>query len=215
MEIRKLFNRQHWKSIIALNTEVMFMKIYTYDRNTKEFLREETAFCDPKETQLKGFDVYLIPPYSVTVEPPEKKDGFARVWNCVDAWTYMEDHRGESVWKSYTEQMIVTELGAIPEGWSKVRPEKPLSVLDYDMAMEEHIRKARFERGYTTREPSEYRSSSVARWAQDAEDYIKFRDECMMYGLTVQNDYAAGKEAPTVEEFKKNLPVCVWTYGGE
>lgn len=94
-------------------------------------------------------------------------------------------------------------------------PPPEITPADYDRAMEEHIKAARVSRGYTTREPTEYLGSSVPRWAQDATDYIAFRDACMLYGLQVQNDYAAGKEVPTLEEFKANLPDVIWTYTEE
>ena len=47
---------------------------------------------------------------------------------------------------------------------------------DYDAALEEHLREARTERGYTMREPDMYINSAVPRWKQDAEDWIAFRD---------------------------------------
>lgn len=91
-------------------------------------------------------------------------------------------------------------------------PPPVITPADYDIAMEEHIKEARVARGYTTREPTEYLGSSVPRWAQDAADYVAFRDACMLYGLAVQNKYAAGEPVPSIEEFKANLPECVWTY---
>ena len=91
----------------------------------------------------------------------------------------------------------------------------PLTVADYDAAMEEHIRKAREERGYTTREPSEYLSSSVPRWAQDAADFVRFRDAVMLAGLKVINEYAATGVAPLLAEFCEMLPKCEWTWRDE
>lgn len=85
---------------------------------------------------------------------------------------------------------------------------------DYDRAMEEHIYLARMARGYTTREPSYYLQSSVPRWKQDALDWVNFIDRCMLYGLEVQNRYAAGEEIPSLEDFKANLPQITWTYEG-
>ena len=92
---------------------------------------------------------------------------------------------------------------------------KEITVDDYDFAMEEHLRKEREARGYTVREPSDYKGSSVARWAQDAEDWIAHRDEVMMYGLNVMNSYSETGNIPDIEEFKQNLPKIVWTYEGD
>lgn len=82
---------------------------------------------------------------------------------------------------------------------------------DFDAAMEEHIRKTREERGYTTREPSEYISSSVPRWAQDAADFVKFRDEVMVYGLAILNEWKATGIEPSYDKFVANLPKIKWT----
>ena len=71
------------------------------------------------------------------------------------------------------------------------------------------------DRGYTTREPSAYANSSVPRFAQDAKDWQKFLDETMLYGMKVRNDYDSTGIAPTIDEFKENLPKIVRTYEEE
>lgn len=86
------------------------------------------------------------------------------------------------------------------------------SPADYDKVMEDYLAAVRSERGYTTREPDDYFGSSVPRWAQDAADWMRFRDAVMLYGLKVQNDYAATGNAPTIAEFKANLPQIEWTW---
>lgn len=91
-------------------------------------------------------------------------------------------------------------------------PAPEVTAADYDKLLEEHIYLARAARGYTTREPSYYLQSSVPRWKQDAHDWVDFIDRCMLYGLEVQNRYAAGEEVPSLEEFKANLPQINWTY---
>ena len=93
-------------------------------------------------------------------------------------------------------------------------PEPVYTVEDYDRAMEEHIRLTRVARGYTTREPSYYLQSSVARWRQDALDWVEFVDRVMLYGLEVQNKYISGESVPSLEEFKAGLPECVWSFEG-
>ena len=184
---------------------------YFYDIDTKEFTYSAEVFIDPLESQNAGHDVYMFSANATTLEPIAPKDGFAVVFNGTN-WEYIEDHRGTIVWKSYEESMEIRELGAIPDGWSTEQPEKPLDVDDYDMVMEEHIYNARYARGYTLREPTEFVTSSIPRWKQDAEDFVLFRDTVLAYGLEVMNHYAETGEAPTLEEFKNNLPNIVWTY---
>lgn len=90
-----------------------------------------------------------------------------------------------------------------------------ITVADYDNAMEDYLRQVRTERGYTTREPDDYLGSSVPRWAQDAKDWVAFRDAVMTYALGVINTYTTTGKAPTLAEFKSNFPKMVWTYSEE
>ena len=90
-----------------------------------------------------------------------------------------------------------------------------LTVDDYNRVLEDYLLGKRSERGYTDRDPSEYYNSSVARWAQDARDWIEFRDRVMVYGLEVLNDYMDTGIAPlTIEEFSERLAEMEvkWTY---
>lgn len=84
-------------------------------------------------------------------------------------------------------------------------------VSDYDDAMEKYLLGVRTARGYTTREPSDYYNSSVPRWASDAEDWIKFRDEVMVYSLAIMNHYEETGEAPSIEDFVANMPQIHWS----
>lgn len=85
------------------------------------------------------------------------------------------------------------------------------TVEDYNAALEEHLRKERVDRGYDTREPSQYINSTVERWRQDAEDWIRHVDQVMLYGLDIVNRYKAGDQVPTLGEFTESLPRIEWT----
>lgn len=89
-----------------------------------------------------------------------------------------------------------------------------LTVDDYNRVLEDYLLGKRSERGYTDREPSDYYNSSVARWAQDARDWIAFRDSVMTYGLQIINDFYSGKQVPSIDGFKAELEKieCNWTY---
>lgn len=87
------------------------------------------------------------------------------------------------------------------------------TVADYDGAMESHLYEERVARGYTTREPDAYLTSSNPRWAQDARDWVAHRDAVMEYALGVMHAVEAGeREAPAMEEFRAGLPCIKWTY---
>ena len=90
-------------------------------------------------------------------------------------------------------------------------PQPQVTLADYDFAVESHLKAERIARGYTEREPSDYAGSSVARWAQDAADWIAHRDAVMVYALEVLNAVKAGGEAPSLDDFKAALPKIAWT----
>lgn len=96
--------------------------------------------------------------------------------------------------------------------WNLVRDPGP-ELGDYDAAMEDHLRREREQRGYTTREPDSYLGSDVPRWAQDAKDWVAHRDAVMLYALALMNDVKAGKRRPpSMDDFKAGLPKIEWTY---
>lgn len=111
----------------------------------------------------------------------------------------------EEIWNNAQGKLMKVEDGQF------IYTEPPPTLEDYDKAMEDHLREERIARGYTLREPSDYKGSSVERWNQDAEDWIAHRDEVMLYGLEVMNTYKETGEAPILDEFKKNLPIIQWT----
>lgn len=99
-----------------------------------------------------------------------------------------------------------------PQEWNAKHAPQPVSLLAYDNAMEEYLTTVRTERGYTLREPSDYVNSRNPRWAQDAIDWIEFRDDVMEYGLNVQNEFALTGNVPDLSEFISNMPKMKWTF---
>ena len=87
-----------------------------------------------------------------------------------------------------------------------------MSPHDYDVVMENYITEVRCARGYTLREPSSYKDSAEPRWKSDAMDWPPFLDAVMIYGLKVQNEYAATGKAPTIAEFVAGLPKMEWSF---
>lgn len=90
-----------------------------------------------------------------------------------------------------------------------------MTIDDYNMALEARLLEVRSDRGYTDRDPSEYYNSTVPRWAQDARDWVAFRDRVMLYGLQVLNEYRRTGTAPmSYDEFAAALAGmdCQWTF---
>ena len=95
------------------------------------------------------------------------------------------------------------------------KPLPPVTVQDYDRVLQKYIYDVRYQRGYTTRQPTDYLNSSIPRWKQDALDFIAFRDNCLQFGQSIINNYQTTGIVPTLEQFEKQLKqtcVCVWTY---
>lgn len=102
---------------------------YFYTEETKEYIHSAEVFTDPLESQQQGTTVYMYSANATKKEPLERKEGYAVIFKG-EAWEYIEDHRGQIVWKSYDESMEIRELGAIPEGWTTEQPEKPVTLAD-------------------------------------------------------------------------------------
>lgn len=107
---------------------------------------------------------------------------------------------------------IATVPVIIDEKIYRARIYADLTPHDYDVVMEDYMKRVREERGYTLREPNDHFGTRVPRWLQDAKDWCVFRDDVLLYGLKVQNEYAATGNVPTLMEFKAALPKIKWTY---
>ena len=123
--------------------------------------------------------------------------------------------------ESFAPPAVDEEHRAAPDGyalqdgkWVRKWRVEPIvyTVEDYDAAMEDYLREVRYERGYTTREPDDYFGSSNPRWAQDAKDWVAFRDAVMTYALDIINTYTKTGNAPTLAAFKAGFPKMVWSY---
>ncbi len=88
------------------------MKIYNYDKDSKEFLFVSDAQKNPKQE-----GDYLFPKYSTTIVPPVLNvyetalfiDGY---------WKIVSDFRGQKIINLETkEESVCSELGNIPDGF--------------------------------------------------------------------------------------------------
>ena len=88
------------------------VKIYNYDKNTKEFLSEGIAQENPKR---KG--EYLLPAYSTRVVPPALNINEAVVFNG-EFWDIVPDFRGVDAVNLDTKEIVkIDYLGNLKEGF--------------------------------------------------------------------------------------------------
>ena len=178
---------------------------------------------------------FFAPDCTTPIPPPDHP---AKTIPCFDpeglSWNrIIPDYRNDKIYKKTSSRIwkIVSLVGEIPDDFTLVAPPdeekdyrwdgenwieyvKPITIQDYDSALESHLDSELFARGYTKRSPVEYSNSSNPRWKQDAEDWIEHLTAVMEYGLQVMNDYEAGHEIPTLDVFKENLPKINWSFKG-
>lgn len=74
------------------------------------FVGMTVADLDPLNTNGN----YLIPRLCIIADEPELKTGYIPQW-LSNAWKYIEDHRGETVYSKKTgEVVVINELGVLP-----------------------------------------------------------------------------------------------------
>ena len=107
------------------------MLIYGYDSETKEYLGNMEANEDPLETLRAGYSVYAIPANFTKLEPPEF-DCFTHWPVFVDGkWKLLENHKGLVGFDKETgDEMIIRELGELPENFVLEKPIKMSELRD-------------------------------------------------------------------------------------
>jgi len=98
------------------------MKIYNYDKDTKEYIGASEADLDPEETKVQGKNIYLIPAYATDVKPP--KTGKAEVAIYDEGWKKVPDYRGLYMVNMYMIPEKVTKIGELEEGYAIITEEQ-------------------------------------------------------------------------------------------
>jgi len=95
------------------------MKVYNYNKDTKEYISTTQATENPLE---KG--KYLIPANATTIAISVDKAGFAQTFDEVkNTWDYIEDNRDKTVYDTTSKQESkVDYIGAIKSGFTELIP---------------------------------------------------------------------------------------------
>ena len=161
--------------------------------------------------------------YMPLVGTPEKREGYIAIpatWHIVEQSETRTELRQVSEFSTEMEDVDVTYdtsyIQVDSYDYVAIEPVEHVATLDeYKATLNAYLKEVLDARGYTEYDPSSYYNSVVERWAQDARDWIEFRDNVLVYALGIFNQYEDDGEPPcTLEEFDAALRQmkCVWTY---
>ena len=182
------------------------MKIYLYDRDTKEYICGKNAFLDPLETKKQGKEVYLIPANAVLDEPPAAVEGKAIVF--ADGWQLVDDNRGKEAVNAARGRFTVDYIGS-REG-DTVLTDETITALEtgekvirdgevVDRPAEEKEAEARMQRNTLLSATDKYMVSDFPISEEEREQYVAYRQYLRDYPASVDFPETAAK---SFEEWK-------------
>lgn len=189
----------------------------TVDENNRIVYAPDTlgrSLRAPEDRQYHAADYWEFD--KTVTEAPEGK--YARPvvvdgYKIGDLVTIQEEHvpaldeNGEQIDPTDEYRPLVK---VVRQRYEFVPVEKP-TVDDYNRAVESHLMAERMERGYDTREPSLYITSSIPRWKQDAQDWVAHVDAVMSFALRTLNDWKSTGSVMSLREFRASLPKIRWS----
>ncbi len=100
------------------------MKLYYYDRGTKEYLGEAVADMDPLESEKQGEKVYLIPAHATSTPPPATAINEMTIFDDLSGhWSIVPDYRGEEYFTANGTMKKIETLGeALPADAIRIPP---------------------------------------------------------------------------------------------
>ena len=100
------------------------MKVYKFDKLTKEYKGIVEAFKDTVSSMRAGKDIYVLPAYTTKIAPPKVKEGEIAVFTG-EEWKIVANFRGQMVYNLNTrEGKVWDQLGPLPKGFSTKLPER-------------------------------------------------------------------------------------------
>ncbi|WDC29591.1 DUF4376 domain-containing protein [Escherichia albertii] len=97
--------------IFSDNAQIL--SVFNFSPNTLEYIDKSDVYIAPNTG---------LPNYCTLISPPEKVSYFTPVW-INEKWELIEDHRGQTVYNKIDgSQLIIKELGKIPETVTIISP---------------------------------------------------------------------------------------------
>ena len=118
------------------------MKLYAYDKSTKELIGMMDAHIDPLASMAAQKEIYSIPPFTTPLPPLEGTKGKVNVFNDKKGyWELVEDNRGTVVYDKKGNASVIAVLGPVPEGYAttkklNLQEEQTLLINELNVAFE-------------------------------------------------------------------------------
>lgn len=116
------------------------MKIYIYDKKTKELKAEIEAPLDPLESAKQGKNIYMLPASATFVKPKQNTPNKINIWDGAK-WELLDDYRGYQIYNTSNKEIKTIE----------------------------NIGETTIQEGYTTLEPFEFSIWNGKKWVDDIE----------------------------------------------
>lgn len=91
------------------------MKIYNYDKITKEYLFESEANIDIEATKKAGIDIYYLPADATNVKPPKTVKFEVAIYE--NGWQITPDFRNEWITDKSLIPIKHNKIGELPQGF--------------------------------------------------------------------------------------------------
>jgi hypothetical protein len=102
---------------------------YSYNQNTFEYIGKNTAYLDPEETRISGYDVYTLPAFASFEEPPKISDNQVIIYDKENfTWKIEPDYRGMYQVNEDMEPEEVKNYGELPEGYIPITEAQALKI---------------------------------------------------------------------------------------
>lgn len=111
------------------------MKVYCYDRKTKEYIGTDEAYLDRVASMREGQPVYAMPAYTTQVAVPEVPENKVALYSD-GKWILRDDYRGKMVYNLDTrEGTLWDKIGVLPNGYTLNLPESANEIQEEYLAI--------------------------------------------------------------------------------
>lgn len=160
------------------------MKVYDYNPRTFEYVCELEASINPVATKQEGKEVYFLPAHATFKQPPTVSEHKVVIFDVEnDKWLVKDDYRNCYICDTLMNVLIVTEIGALPEGYIIITEGQAKQIIQdklwYIVQDGELIKNPNYEQ-----DKKRERKERIAKLAMTKYDFFKY--VCQPYNIDYQ-----------------------------